>query len=236
MPAFARAERGDLDCQIGNGRVLLFSPRNAERPADDDASSAAMGASMANPPPATLSLPGVLVAADLVGSAGFRTQVGDKISVALEAYSYHWASASDEERDQPVLPETSGSDHHTELLLTGVVLPLARPCELGGWVLDLGGVPIHVTDDQNGHEAGPAAGTWVRIRGTLNVADDYVVDEVERALQRTLTHPWLVKRIVRLIPYGYGEAKFHSQYTESIDHTGDASSYLLDLLRYTATH
>ena len=203
---------------------------------------------MTNLRPTDISLPGVLVGADLVGSSDFQAQTGSRVSLALEAYCYDWADASEEHRQHPVIHRAAPFEPQDKLLLTGVVLPLSRPCELGGWVLDLAGIPIHVTNAQDrsgssvlaapdennprsqSHYASPVPGTWVRIEGTVSIADDYVVDEVEQSLQRPVERPWLVQRIVRLVPLpGRGKREFRAQPAQSIHHTRDASSYLVDL-------
>ncbi|MEU7906750.1 hypothetical protein, partial [Actinoplanes sp. NPDC049118] len=78
----------------------------------------------------------------------------------------------------------------------------------------------------------PGRGARVRVRGNVSVADNYVVDEVEQALQGSVQRLWRVQRIVRLVPIGHGRGtqRTYPQQVEAIRHTGDASSYLLDLV------
>lgn len=76
----------------------------------------------------------------------------------------------------------------------------------------------------------PSPHTWVRVRGPVSVADDYIADAVEEAAQRPARRTWLVRRIVRLTPAGHGHRELRAQPAESVDHQSDASSYLLDLL------
>ena len=137
-----------------------------------------------------------------------------------------------------------------ELVLTGVAVPFERSCQLGGWVLEIAGVPVYVTEASGAagrhvvtgvndrhpgsdpEEPFPDRGAWVRVRGTVTVADDYEVDEVEQALQRSMQRPWRVQRIVRLSPPGHrgGTLRTDPRQVEAIRHTGDASSYLIDLV------
>ncbi|MFC4069047.1 hypothetical protein [Actinoplanes subglobosus] len=153
------------------------------------------------------------------------------MSVTLTAHSYRWDHVAEGDRRPEVVRATSSSDQQAEIFLTGVVLPLNGTSELGGWVLDLAGVPIHVTA-QDETEAAPDAGTWVRLRGTVSVADDYVVDELEPALRRPMAYRWRVQAITRLVPTGgHGERRFRAQPAEAIVRTAEASGYLVDLHR-----
>lgn len=186
---------------------------------------------MGFPEPANLSLPDVLVASDLVGSSGFRARVGGEVSVTLTAHSYHWEHVPEGDSRPWVVQGASSTGLPAEMVLTGVVLPLTGTPELGGWVLDLAGVPIHVTAQDEG-AAAPDPGTWVRLRGTVSVADDYIVDEVEPALRRPMAHRWRVQAITRLVPTGgQGERTLRAQPAEAIDRTADSSAYLVDLHR-----
>jgi hypothetical protein len=188
----------------------------------------------------TVRLPGVLVPGELVGSSGFRAHVGARVPMALEAYCRFRVPASEQDRRGPAAGPSPGAD----LLLTGVSVPFVRVCRLGGWMLEIAGIPLHVTEASatpgltvitgvNDRETGsdpaepfPAPHTWVRARATVSVAADHVVGEVEPALGRKVERPWLVERIVRLAPAGRGSG----QQVESIRHTAEVSSYLLDLV------
>ncbi|BCY11724.1 hypothetical protein L3i22_068120 [Actinoplanes sp. L3-i22] len=165
-------------------------------------------------------LSGVLVAAELVGSSGFRAETGKWTTLSLESYGARWSPASD---------RAASAVEPTELLLTGVLLPFARPCLLGGWVLDVDGVPIHVGASPPDAPL-PRPGQRVEVRGPVGVADDYVVDEVQRALQRRTAREWLVRRIVRHRPFTAGGVRrIRPEVVPSIRHTADTSSYLIDL-------
>ncbi|GIF08555.1 hypothetical protein [Actinoplanes siamensis] len=173
-----------------------------------------------------LTLPGVLVTAGLVGSSDFRAQVGGRTVLTLEAHGDHWAPGEDLNPSVTALPRSSAGP--TELLLTGIALPFVRTCPLGGWVLDVDGVPIHVGTSYP--DPPPAAGQRVRFRGTVEVADGYVADEVQAALRRPTDRSWLVQRIVRLKPVtGGGQRTVRPEPITSIRHTADSSSYLIDL-------
>ncbi|MBG0569313.1 hypothetical protein [Actinoplanes aureus] len=198
----------------------------------------------------TLMLPRVLVSADLVGSSGFRAQVGAEVSLALEIYCRHRVRALDQEPRPAPARRRAGGESADELVLTGVAVPFERTCPLGGWVLDVAGIPTYIIEaseapgpnvipgindrdpDSDPEEPFPNRGAWVQVRGNVSVADGYVVDEIEQALQRSVERPWLVERIVRLVPAGYGHRTLHThpQQVEEIRHTGDTSSYLLDLV------
>ncbi len=178
--------------------------------------------------PTAMTLPGILVDATLVGSSGFRAETGKSVTLSLETYGDDWSPASGEDRGQPVVALPGSGAEPTELLLTGVVLPFVRPCPLGGWVLDVDGVPIHVATSHP--DSPPAAGQWVRFRGTVSVADGYVEDEVQGALRRPMARPWLVQRIVRLKPLtGGGRRLVRPETVTSIRNIADSSSHLIDL-------
>jgi hypothetical protein len=177
-------------------------------------------------------LPGVLVATHLVGSSDFRTRVGAVMPLALEVYSRHRTPARDDDRRRPVLRRTSGTGSPDTFDLTGVVVPFAETCRLGGWVAEVAGVPFFVTEadhDPGVGPEGPQPGSWVRVRGEIYVADDYVVDEVEEALRQGVRRLWQVRRIIRSVPVDGGRGARPREVAE-IRHTGDVSSYLIDLV------
>ncbi|GIE84420.1 hypothetical protein [Actinoplanes regularis] len=165
---------------------------------------------------------------DLVGSSDFRAEAGSRATLSLETYGDSWSPASDEDPRQPVVALPGSAVEPTELLLTGIVLPFLRSCPLGGWVLEVDGVPIHVGTSHP--DSPPDAGGWVRFRGRVSVADGYVEDEVQAALRRPTARSWLVRSIVRLKPSASGRRRiFRPETVPSIKRTTDASSYLLDL-------
>lgn len=55
---------------------------------------------------------------------------------------------------------------------------------------------------------------------------------MQQALRRGVQQPWLVQRIVRLVPtaHGPGTRRWVPRQVDEIRHTGDASGYLLDLV------
>ena len=191
-------------------------------------------------------LHGVFVAPGLVGSSDFRTEVGAEVPLALEIYCRHRVRVSEQEgRRTPVSrPADAG------LVLTGVAVPFEDTCRLGGWMLEVADIPVHVTEASAAPGPGviagvndrdpasdpaepfPERGAWVRVRGAVGVADGYVVDEVEHASQRSVQRLWRVQRIVRLAPTGYGNGRPRTspRQVEAIRHTGDDSGYLLDLV------
>ncbi len=129
-----------------------------------------------------MKLSGVLVTPDLVGSSGFRAWVGAVLPLALEIHPW-----------QP-------GHHGAESELTGVAVPFERDCPLGGWVLEVAGVAFHVTEASDRDP-----GSVARVRGAVSVADGYLVDELERALGRSVERHWRVERIVRLAPARPGQ-------------------------------
>ena len=195
-------------------------------------------------------LPGVFVASEMVWSSDFRTKVGAEMPLALEIYCRHRAHASNQDGRQAPVRRPADAGSTDGLILTGVAAPIEDTCQLGGWVLEVATIPVYVTEasakagptviagvndrdpDSDPEEPIPDRGAWVRVRGNVSVADDYVVDEVERASQRSLQRLWRVQRIVRLVPTGYesGMQYTHPQQVEAVRHTGDASNYLLDLV------
>ncbi|MEU4619396.1 hypothetical protein AB0G04_05345 [Actinoplanes sp. NPDC023801] len=179
---------------------------------------------------------GVLVHAALVGSSGFRARVGEKVTLGLQVYCRRRSLVvAPQERDEPVQPGPAG-----ELGLTGIVLPHAASM-LGGWVLEVAGIPVHVEEAPAGRAPGvivgrndrraasdpveplPGAGTWVRVTGPVSVADDYETEDAEQAWLMPMRRPWLVRRIVRRTPAG------QALEAGAIVHTGDTSDYLIDL-------
>jgi hypothetical protein len=177
---------------------------------------------------------GVLVGAALVGSSGFRARLGHSVTLGLQVHCRHrrFVVSSGERADPP--PDG-------EVGLTGIALPPAVSV-LGGWVLNAGGVPVHVDEAPAGPSPGvvaglndrragsdpaeplPEAGAWVRVYGPVSVADDYEVEDAEQAWRIPMRRPWLVRRIVRRTLAG---RVFE---TEAIVHTGDTSDYLIDLV------
>lgn len=198
-------------------------------------------------------LPGVFVAPELVGSSDFRTSVGAEVPLALEIYCRHRAYVSRQDGNHTPVRRSAGAASTAELMLTGVAIAFESTCQLGGWMLEVAGIPVYVTEapatagpkviagvndgapDSDPEEPFPDPGAWVRVRGSVSVADDYVVDEVERASQRSMQRLWRVQRIVRLAPTGYeiGSQLTEPQPVEAVRNTGDPSSYLLDLVRST---
>ncbi|WP_213005743.1 hypothetical protein [Paractinoplanes toevensis] len=196
----------------------------------------------------SLILPGVLVAPGLVESSDFRTEVGTEVPLALEIYCRHRARVSNQEGRQAPVRRSADAGTADELILTGVAVPFASTCRLGGWLLEVVGIPVYVTEatagpgviagvndrdpDSDPEEPLPDRGAWVRVRGSVSVADGYVVDEVERASQRSVQRLWRVQRIERLMPTDYrsGNRRAYPQQVEAVRHTGDSSSYLLDLV------
>ncbi|MCM4076624.1 hypothetical protein [Paractinoplanes hotanensis] len=198
----------------------------------------------------SLIVPRVLVGPGLVGSSDFRTKLDAEVLLALEIYCRHRVHVSDQGGHQASVSRSADVGSTDELILTGVAVPFEGPCRLGGWVLQVAGIPVHVTEASatagpgviagindrdpasDPEEPIPDRGAWVRVRGNVSVADGYVVDEVEQALQRSVQRLWRVHRIVRLVPTGYRNGMQHTrpQEVEAIRHTRDASSYLLDLV------
>ena len=195
-------------------------------------------------------LPGVFVAPELVGSSDFRAKVGAEVPLALEIYCRHRAHASHQDGRQAPVSRFADAGSTDGLVLTGIAVPFEGTCQLGGWVLEVADIPVYVTEasattgpnviagvndrdpDSDPEEPIPDRGAWMRVRGNVSVADDYVVDEVERASQRSMQRLWRVQRIVRLVPTGHesGMRSTYPQQVEAVRHTGDASSYLLDLV------
>src|SRR3954447_8767985 len=196
----------------------------------------------------SLMLPGVFVAPGLVGSSDFRTELGAEVPLALEIYCRHRAQVSSQEGRQAGVRRSAGAGSADGLILTGVAVPFEGTCRLGGWVLEVADIPVFVTEatagpgvvagvndrdpDSDPEEPFPDRGAWVRVRGDVSVADVYVVDEVERASQRSVRRLWRVQRIVRLVPTGYksGRQSTYPQQVEAVRHTADSSSYRLDLV------
>ncbi|MBG0566455.1 hypothetical protein [Actinoplanes aureus] len=156
------------------------------------------------------------------------------MTLALEAYCRHRTAISEQDHHtEPVQPPPPAAPAG-ELALTGTAVPAVELGWLGGWLFEVAGIPLHVTEASagpgviagvNDREAGsdpaeppPAPGTRVHMRAVVSVADGYVVDEVEQAWNRPMTRPWLVQRIVRLRPA-----------RRSVAHTGVNNDYLIDL-------
>ncbi|WP_127551969.1 hypothetical protein [Actinoplanes sp. OR16] len=140
------------------------------------------------------------VFAEAVASDGFRAQTGREVTLALSAYCLY------RRRDGAAEPGE----------LDGVVVPPVRESMFGGWVFTTGGVPFHVLESSfppdpprrqpgdhhrlagsDPEEPVPAAGSRVRMRAGLSVADGFVADEVRDGWGIDLDRTWLVERIVR---------------------------------------
>jgi hypothetical protein len=89
-------------------------------------------------------------------------------------------------------------------VVTGVAVRFPVEPQLGGWVLEVAGIPIWVVDDAG---PGPQPGGWVRVRGVVGVCDGYEVEELEQALRRGVERPWRVQRVVRMRHYAGGRAE-----------------------------
>ncbi|WP_436534970.1 hypothetical protein [Actinoplanes sp. HUAS TT8] len=164
-----------------------------------------------------LTFPQVLVPAELVGSSDFRAETGDRIEVLLTTGSDHWTPAAGPDAAVPI----PGS---VDMLLTGVALPFDHLRPLGGWALAVDGIPIYVASSYP--NPSPQPGRRVELRGTLEVADGYLVDEVQEALPAPATRSWLIRRILHFDPRS---RKTQPDPVTSIRWTADPCSYLIDL-------
>lgn len=189
----------------------------------------------------SLLLPGVLVPATLVGSSGFHARVGERVALALDVYCRHRTNISGQDPRQEPASRSASAEPDGELVLTGLAVPINEPGWLGGWVLDVSGMLVHVTEAEPGPgdiagyddrdsesdpgQPAPAPGTWVRVRGVVSVADDYVADEAEQQWQLRLTREWTVQRI--------RTTDAPDSVIEEITRTRRPVSYLIDLVTPT---
>ncbi|GAA2861246.1 hypothetical protein Acy02nite_57720 [Actinoplanes cyaneus] len=182
-------------------------------------------------------LSGVLVTSDLVASSDFRARVGAETPLALEVYCRHRVQVGDHE------PAGADRGPDGEFVLTGVAVAVDPSCPLGGWVLEVDGIPFYVVESSAGRGAGvvpgvndrlpgsdpekpvPEQGARVRVRGSVSVADGYVAHDIGQALGRDIERLWRVRRIARLPRHGRGEP----QQVPEISYPGGHHDYLLDL-------
>ena len=130
----------------------------------------------------------VLVPSTMVESDGFTTEVGATLTVALELFCRERRPAGGEELAHPVGFRSGGYD------LVGEVRDVSPH---GAWTFAVGGLTFYVTEGADGP---PSAGSWLRVRGELSVAEWHVVHEFGHsdALRRASERSFVVERIVRL--------------------------------------
>lgn len=163
----------------------------------------------------------VFVPADVVASDGFTAKVGGVVSMSLELYCRYRLAAAEHDRSMPVRSETRDypqADQRHVYDLVGTAVAVESCIWSDGWVLDVDGLFMYVSEaparpvsgvpvssvhrDPGSDPAapGPPAGSRVRVRGQLSIAESYVTSgfEPEIELSRRAVRPWRVRRIVRL--------------------------------------
>ncbi|MEU4427138.1 hypothetical protein AB0F81_41490 [Actinoplanes sp. NPDC024001] len=139
----------------------------------------------------------VLLFGGMVASDGYTTAVGATTRLALQIDCQSWAPAGEPDRGAPAVEiESDGKRIGYELV--GEVLA-TRSQWADGWALSAYGIAFYVLETHARGEP-PAAGSLVRVRGQLCVAEDYVTElfEPREQLRDCAVRTWKVQRIVRL--------------------------------------
>ncbi|KHD75625.1 hypothetical protein MB27_21670 [Actinoplanes utahensis] len=198
----------------------------------------------------------------MVASDGFTAEVGGMVEMPLSLYCRYRTRLSADDDRRPAASSIPGDHRHPETRsvhdLVGRAVAMESTVWTAGWMLDVDGLGIYVSEADTGpspgssafevyREAGsdpaapvPEPGTWTRVRGQLSIAEPYETGayEPEAELLRHAVRTWLVHRIVRLdgrsgsggLPQGRGED------VTVVQHTGlrysaawSTLGYLLDL-------
>ncbi|XVU21343.1 hypothetical protein ACQPZJ_29225 [Actinoplanes sp. CA-054009] len=162
----------------------------------------------------------VFVLDSVVASNGFTAEVGGTVEMALALYCQFRTRVGPDDNRRPSMTAAAGalpSDRGVHDLV-GRAVPMESTVFDAGWMLDVDGLGIYVSEAEAGPRPGfpasgvyrepgsdpaapvPEPGTWTRVRGRLSIAEDYETGAYEPVaeLLRHATRTWLVRRIVLL--------------------------------------
>ncbi|GGQ58909.1 hypothetical protein [Couchioplanes azureus] len=163
----------------------------------------------------------VFVPSHVVAGDGFTAEVGGVAELPLALFCRYRAGVGAEHR-RTAVTSTPGSrsdpGHRRIYDLVGSVVPAESRIWPDGWMLDVGGLGMYVSEADaspsprmpgrpGDREAGsdpalpvPRPGTWLRVRGQLGIAEPYETDGFapEAELRDRAVRAWTVRRITRL--------------------------------------
>lgn len=204
----------------------------------------------------------VFVPDTVVASDGFTAEVGDTVEMPLSLFCRFRTHVSKDDDHRPSVNSVPGDymhpDNRSVYDLVGQAVAMESTLWAAGWMLDVDGLGIYVSEADAGprpsapafgvyREAGsdpgapvPEPGTWTRVRGQLSIAEPYETGayEPEADLLRHAVRTWLVHRAVRLdgkpgkgrLIHGQGQDVAVIHHTGlRYDTTWTTVGYLLDL-------
>ncbi|MGK5681493.1 hypothetical protein [Actinoplanes sp. URMC 104] len=158
----------------------------------------------------------------VVGSDEFTAEVGGRVEMPLALYCQFRTGASRDDLRRPAVSSMPGDAGHPDRRsvhdLVGRAVAMQSTVRAAGWMLDVDGLGIYVSEADAGpspgfpsagvyREAGsdpaapvPEPGTWTRVRGRLSIAEPYETGayQPEADLLRHAVRTWVVRRAVRL--------------------------------------
>lgn len=164
----------------------------------------------------------VFVPDHVVASDGFTAEVGGVVEMPLSLFCRFRTQVGKDDDRRPSVTSTPGdylhSDNRRVYDLVGQAVAMGSTVWAAGWMLDVDGLGIYVSEADVEplpgvpifgvyREAGsdpavpvPKPGTWTRVRGQLSIAESYETGayEPEADLLRRAVRTWLVRRAVRL--------------------------------------
>jgi hypothetical protein len=164
----------------------------------------------------------VFVPDHVVASDGFTAEVGGMVEMPLALFCRFRTQASKDDDRRPSVTSVPGDYRHPDSRsvydLVGHAVAMESTLWAVGWMLDVDGLGIYVSEADAGpspgapafgayREAGsdsaapvPKPGTWTRVRGQLSIAEPYETGgyEPEADLLHHAVRTWLVRRAVRL--------------------------------------
>jgi hypothetical protein len=164
----------------------------------------------------------VFVPDSVVASDGFTAEVGGMVEMPLALFCRFRAQVSNDDDRRPSVTSMPGDYRHPDNRgvhdLVGQAVAMESTVWAAGWMLDVDGFGIYVSEADAGpspgfpnfgvyREAGsdpaapvPEPGAWTRVRGQLSIAEPYETGayEPEADLLRHAVRKWLVRRAVRL--------------------------------------
>ncbi|BAL89323.1 hypothetical protein AMIS_41030 [Actinoplanes missouriensis 431] len=164
----------------------------------------------------------VFVPDHVVASDGFTAEVGGMVEMPLALFCRFRSQVSKDGDHRPSVTSTPGDHTHPDNRsvydLVGQAVAIESTVWSAGWMLDVDGLGIYVSEADAGPPPGlptsgvyregasdpaapvPEPGTWTRVRGQLSIAEPYETGayEPEADLLRHAVRTWLVRRAVRL--------------------------------------
>ncbi len=164
----------------------------------------------------------VFVPAHVVASDGFTAEVGGMVEMPLALFCRFRSRVGKNDDHRPPVTSSPGDythpDNRSVYDLVGQAVAMESTVWAVGWILDVDGLGIYVSEADAGpspgvpafgvyREAGsdsaapvPEPGMWTRVRGQFSIAEPYETGayEPEAELLHHAVRTWLVRRAVRL--------------------------------------